>query len=44
MFGEWPDWNAWAGIAMIVGAGLFLLWREAEVHEDVAAEGPKYRR
>ncbi|MDQ2090912.1 DMT family transporter [Marimonas arenosa] len=44
VFGEWPDWTAWAGIAMIVGAGLFLLWREAEVAEDVAAEGPKYRR
>ena len=28
-FGTWPDALAWAGIAMIVGAGLYALWREA---------------
>ena len=44
IFGEWPDWSAWIGIGMIVGAGLFLLWREAETDDDMATEGPKYRR
>jgi drug/metabolite transporter (DMT)-like permease len=28
IFGEWPDANAWTGIALIIGAGLFLMWRE----------------
>ena len=44
IFGEWPAISAWAGIAMIVGAGLFLLWREAGTEDEVASEGPKYRR
>lgn len=25
---QWPDATAWAGIAIIVGAGLYVLWRE----------------
>lgn len=29
VFGEWPDGVAWLGMALIVGAGLFVLWREA---------------
>jgi drug/metabolite transporter (DMT)-like permease len=28
-FGTWPDSVAWLGMAMIVGAGLYALWREA---------------
>ena len=28
VFGEWPDHIAWIGIALIVGGGLFMLWRE----------------
>lgn len=31
IFGEWPDRNAWAGIALICGAGLYVFWREAVV-------------
>ncbi|MDO9637423.1 MAG: DMT family transporter [Pseudotabrizicola sp.] len=27
-FAEWPDALAWTGIAIIVAAGLFVLWRE----------------
>jgi drug/metabolite transporter (DMT)-like permease len=27
-FHTWPDANAWAGIALICGAGLYTLWRE----------------
>ncbi|WP_372610656.1 DMT family transporter [Aquicoccus sp.] len=44
IFGEWPAPSAWLGIAMIVGSGLFLLWREAESDDDMATKGPKYRR
>ncbi|MFO1174784.1 MAG: DMT family transporter [Paracoccaceae bacterium] len=28
IFGTWPDRTAWAGIALIIGAGLYTLWRE----------------
>lgn len=27
-FGEWPDTLGWLGIAIIVGAGMMVLWRE----------------
>jgi drug/metabolite transporter (DMT)-like permease len=29
VFGEWPDSVAWIGISLIIGGGLFMLWREA---------------
>jgi drug/metabolite transporter (DMT)-like permease len=28
VFGEWPDLTAWIGIALICGAGLYVVWRE----------------
>ncbi len=28
VFGTWPDATAWTGIALIVGAGVYALWRE----------------
>jgi drug/metabolite transporter (DMT)-like permease len=28
VFGTWPDTVAWAGIALICGAGLYTMWRE----------------
>ncbi len=31
VFGEWPDATAWIGVSLIVGAGLFMLWREMAV-------------
>lgn len=38
-FHSWPDMTAWAGIALICGAGLYTLWRETVRRkvEDVAA-------
>jgi drug/metabolite transporter (DMT)-like permease len=38
-FGTWPDGTAWAGIALICGAGLYTLWRETVRRkvQDVAA-------
>lgn len=27
---QWPDATAWAGIAIIIGAGLYVLWREGK--------------
>lgn len=39
IFGTWPDRTAWAGIALICGAGLYTLWRETVRRkvDDVAA-------
>ncbi|HLP69231.1 MAG TPA: EamA/RhaT family transporter, partial [Rhizobium sp.] len=28
LFGEFPDASKWTGVAIIVGSGLFILWRE----------------
>lgn len=28
VFGEWPDTVAWIGIALILGAGIYMIWRE----------------
>ncbi|QIE46594.1 DMT family transporter [Pseudohalocynthiibacter aestuariivivens] len=28
VFGTWPQPNAWAGIALIIGSGFYLLWSE----------------
>lgn len=38
-FDTWPDHTAWAGIALICGAGLYTLWRETVRRkvQDVAA-------
>ncbi|MEB8387186.1 DMT family transporter [Rhodobacteraceae bacterium KMM 6894] len=29
IFGTWPTWNAWGGIMLIIGSGLFMVWRES---------------
>ena len=28
IFGDWPDSRAWAGIFLIVGSGIYMIWRE----------------
>lgn len=33
-FGEWPDPTAWLGIALICGAGLFVVWRETRANPE----------
>lgn len=42
VFGDWPDAVSWTGIALIVGGGLYLIWRETR-HGRVAP-GPRARR
>ncbi len=44
VFAEWPDINAWAGIALIIGAGLVLLWREALGKQMLSRRSPRLRR
>lgn len=31
IFGEWPDLWTWAGSALVVGAGAYTIWREAQL-------------
>ena len=36
IFGEWPDRVAWVGMALILGGGLLMLWREAASKKQTA--------
>lgn len=40
VFGTWPDALAWAGIALICGAGLYTLWRETRRKKEVTVATP----
>lgn len=42
VFGEWPDAVSWTGIALILGGGLYLIWRETR--RGAAPAGPRTRR
>jgi drug/metabolite transporter (DMT)-like permease len=37
-FGTWPDGWSWVGMAMILGSGLYLLWRESQKGHRVSVE------
>ncbi|MEL6518373.1 MAG: DMT family transporter [Pseudomonadota bacterium] len=43
VFGEWPDPWAWVGIALILAAGLVLIWREALARRALASRPPDAR-
>lgn len=43
IFGEFPDFWAWTGIALILGSGLFVLWRENVLNKKVATQRPMPR-
>lgn len=36
LFGEFPDASKWTGVAIIVGSGLFILWREQKRAKSAA--------
>lgn len=38
-FSEWPDIIAWSGIALILGAGMFIIWRENVLKKRIATAG-----
>jgi drug/metabolite transporter (DMT)-like permease len=40
VFDTFPDHTGWAGIALIVGAGLYTLWRETVWKKDVNVAAP----
>ena len=31
VFGEWPDLWTWAGSTLVVAAGIYTIWREAQI-------------
>ena len=41
VFGEWPDAVAWIGIALILGSGLFMIWRETQTRAAPQAKPVK---
>ncbi len=43
LFDEWPDAMAWMGMALILGGGLFVLWRETVVNRQVVSKRPMPR-
>lgn len=44
IFNEWPDGTALAGIILILGSGLYMIWREAQTRRAAAPPAPRFRR
>lgn len=44
VFKDWPDGIALAGIALILGSGLYMIWRENRASRTEVSETPRYRR
>ena len=40
IWGDWPDLNAWIGISMIIGSGIFLIYRENIRNREVVSSVP----
>ncbi len=40
IWGDWPDLQAWIGIAMIIGGGIFMIYRENRRSQEVASAVP----
>lgn len=43
VFGEWPDPVSYLGIALILGSGLYMIWREWRLGRALL-DTPKTRR
>lgn len=43
VFGDWPATTAWAGMVLIVGSGLYMLWRESIRGRRIVARRPAGR-
>ncbi|MEP2533884.1 DMT family transporter [Shimia sp.] len=44
VFGEWPEPSTWVGMVLIIGAGLFVFWREARTRQPTQPNRPRTRR
>ena len=40
IWGDWPDLNAWIGISMIIGSGIFLIYRENIKKREIVSSVP----
>ena len=43
VWGDWPTLADWVGIALICGAGLYVLYRELALGSATAPRGPRIR-
>ena len=44
VFGEFPDKTTFLGIALILGSGLYIIWRETILRDAETPKTPRYRR
>ena len=44
VFGEFPDKTTFIGIALILGSGLYIIWRETILKDAETPKIPRYRR
>ena len=44
IFDDWPDLTAWFGMILIIGSGLFMVWRETVTRADSTAQRRRIRR
>jgi drug/metabolite transporter (DMT)-like permease len=44
VFGEFPDKTTFIGIALILGSGLYIIWRETILKDAETPKTPRYRR
>ena len=44
VFGEFPDKTTFIGIALILGSGLYIIWRETILRDAETPKTPRYRR
>lgn len=44
IFDEWPEPNSWLGMSLIIGAGLFVFWRESVKGRIKGVARPRTRR
>jgi drug/metabolite transporter (DMT)-like permease len=44
VFEEWPDIISYLGIALIIGSGLYMIWRETKAVMQQVPDTPRYRR
>ena len=44
VFGEIPDLNTWIGIILILSSGLYMVFRDIQIHPESTGNRPKLRR
>ena len=44
VFGDWPDKTTFVGITLILGSGLYIIWRETSLKDTETSGTPRYRR